>query len=189
MGNNVPKKNRLEQNAADQKLIDGLQKHAATITSLVIAGATMVSKDIIDTLQTRIDLSIAAQTARATWLAAVAADEAERAKTKTFASGLRQALLVAFAGQIDVLADFGLSPRKAAVISPEEKVARAEKAKATRAARHTMGKVAKLKITGENPTGSPATPAAAPAPIPPAVPATAPVVTPVTPGTETPPKS
>jgi hypothetical protein len=154
MGTNTPKNNRVDQTLADQKLIDGLTKHASTITSLVINGVAMDAKDIISTLQSRIAASNAAQTSRATWRAAVVADKAMRAKTKTIASGIRQAVLVAFSGQIDVLADFGLTPRKVVVITPAEKTERTAKALATRAARHTLGKVQKSKITGQSPASS-----------------------------------
>jgi hypothetical protein len=181
LGNNIPKKNRTDETAADQKLIDGLTKHAATITSLVIGGVTMATKDIISTLQARITASQNAESTRATWQAAVVTDHAERSKTKTFASGLRQALIVAFTGQVDALADFGLSARKAVVLTPAEKLARNAKSMATRAARHTMGTVQKSKVTGE--TAAAATPvptAPAPAPIP-AGPAPAPVTAPAAP--------
>jgi hypothetical protein len=173
MGNNTPKNSRPSQTAADEKLIDGLNKHAATITVLVIAGATMATKDVIATLQQRVDTSTKAVTTKATWQAAVAADKAERVKTRAFISGLRQALLAAFSGQVDALADFGLTPRKQVVLTPDQKVARAAKAKATRAARHTMGTVQKSKVTGDNPTGSPVPPAGGPTPTgTPATPAT-----------------
>jgi hypothetical protein len=178
MGSNIPKKNRIDQTAAEQTLIDGLNKHATVIPSIVINGASVTTKDIVATMQSRIDTAKAAQSTRATWQTAVQADHAERDKTKTFVSGLKQALLVAFAGQVDTLADFGLTGRKVRVVSPEEKLAAAQKAKATRAARHTMGSKQKSAIKG---TVAPTTPApavpAAPTPIatPPAAPAPAPV--------------
>jgi len=193
MGINTPKKNRVDLTLADQKLIDGLNKHASTITSMVIGGVAMATKDIIATLQMRINASNTAQTTRATWQAAVVADNAEREKTKTFASGVRQAVMVAFPGQIDALADFGLTPRKVAVITPAEKTERTTKALATRAARHTMGKVQKSKITGVSPataTPAPAPLPAGPSPAPVAAPAApvspAPAVTPATPAPATP---
>jgi hypothetical protein len=101
-----------------------------------------------------------------------------------------------FAGQIEALGDFGLTARKPrAPVAPAAKAVSVEKAKATRAARHTMGSKQKAKITGENPTGAavpvvspaapplPATPIApAPAPTPPATaPATAVGTTPTPP--------
>lgn len=186
MANNTPKKNRTDETAADQKLIDGLTKHAATITSLVIGGVTMATKDIISTLQARITASQNAESTRATWQAAVVTDHAERTKTKTFVSGLRQGLIVAFTGQVDVLADFGLTTRKVVVLTPAEKLARNAKAKATRAARHTMGSVQKAKVTGETAAAANPVPAdPAPSPIP-AGPAPAPVTAPAAPVTPAP---
>jgi hypothetical protein len=171
MGTNTPKSNRPDETAADQKLVDGLTKHASTITSMVIGGVSMTSAAIIAELEARIAASLNTQTAKAAWQAAIVVEKAQRAKTKTFASGLRQAILVAFAGQVDALADFGLTPRKVAIITPAEKTARAAKAKATRAARHTMGKVQKAQITGTNPNGTPEPAPIAPAPaVPPATP-------------------
>jgi hypothetical protein len=183
MGTNTPNTNRTDEMTADQKLIDGLNKHAASIPGIVIAGASATTKDIVVTLQSRVDSAKAVQSSRATWLAAVQADRVLRDKTKTYVSGLRQALLVAFAGQIDVLADFGLTPRKPRVVTPEEKVATAAKAKATRVARHTMGKKQKAAIKG---TVAPTEPAPAPSPpvaSPPATPAPAPVPPVTTPPT------
>jgi hypothetical protein len=184
MASNSPKKNRPEQSAAEQKLIDGFNKHAQTITSFVIAGATMQTKDIISNLQALIASATTVQTTRATWQSAVKADKGERTKLQTFVSGVKQALLVAFAGSIDTLADFGLTARKVAVRTPEEKLAAAAKAKATREARHTVGKKVKASIKGTVPTTAPATPpaasapTAATAPVPSPAPAPAPVAVP-----------
>jgi hypothetical protein len=183
VGTNTPKNNRADQTVADQNLIDGLTKHASTITSIMIGGASLTTKNIIAKLQTRIDDATTVVTTRATWQAAVKAEKDGRVGTRTFVSGLKQALLVAFAGQVDALADFGLTPRKPRVLTPQQKTAATAKAKATRAARHTMGKVQKSKVTG-------ATHPVAPLPPVPGVvptsnagpsPAPAPVVAPATP--------
>jgi hypothetical protein len=175
MGVNTPKSNRLNEIAADQSLIDGLAKHASAIPSLGINGAFVATKDITTTLQSRVDSAKNAQSVRATWLAAVKADTDLRDKTKTFVSGLRAALLTLFAGQIDTLADFALTPRKTRVVTPEAKVAAASKAKATRAARHTMGKKQKAAIHGTVPVTDPGPATPAPAPT---VPSTPPSTTP-----------
>jgi hypothetical protein len=170
MASNIPKKNRTDQMLADQRLIDGLTKHAALITSLLIDGAAMSSKDLVGVLQARITASQLATTTRATWQAAVVAAAAEEAKTRGFVSGLRHVLLAAFGVQIDTLADFGLTPRKVRVLTPDQTMAAVAKAKATRLARHTLGKVQKSKITGANPTGAsagaPGTPARGSTPTP-----------------------
>jgi len=184
MGSNKPQKKRDAQIAADQLLAAGLSKHAATIPPIFIAGAAVPLKDIITTLQTRVQMAKNVPSAKATWLAAVEADNDERAKSQTLVSALKQSLLVFFSGQVDTLADFGLTGRKTPVVSPETRVAAAAKAKATRQARHTMGKKQKAKIKGTVPTTAPATtpPATPPAAAPPAAPvavasASAPVVT------------
>jgi hypothetical protein len=163
MASNIPKKNRTDQSVADQRLIDGLTKHAAIIPPVMINGVAFSSKDLIGVLQARIAASESAATARATWQSLVVADAAEHATTRTIVSGLRQAMMVAFAVQVDTLADFGLTPRKVRVLTPDQKIAAVARAKATRQARHTMGKRQKARITGANPTGaSPGAPVAAP---------------------------
>jgi hypothetical protein len=186
LGTNTPKPNRPSRISAEQKLIDGLNKHASTITSMVIAGTAMTPAQIIAAVQAILTTATNVVTTRAAWQAAVLTDSNTSVKNDAFLSGLRQALLVAFAGQVDALADFGLTVRKPVVRTPAEKAEASAKAKATRAARHTMGAKQKAAITGENPTGgttstpAPApVPAPAPAPTPAPAPAPAPVVTPV----------
>ena len=164
--------NRTTQQLSVQKLIDGLNKHSQTIASLVIGSTSLTTAAIIANLQARLATANAAQSTRATWQSAVKADKDERAKMKTFISGLRQALSVAFAGSIEALADFGLVARKKPVITPEKKAAATAKAKATREARHTMGKNQKAAIKGTVSPTAPVTAAPpAPAPTVPAVPA------------------
>jgi hypothetical protein len=172
---------RTQQQNVDQKLIDGFNKHAQTIPSLLIGGTSLKTADIIGTLQARIAAANAAVSTRATWQTAVKADHDERAKTKTFVSGLRQAIQVAFAGSIDVLADFGLAPRKQRVVTPEEKAAASAKAKATREARHTMGSKQKKAIKGTVPQAAPATPPAPASPPNAPAPVTAPAIPAATP--------
>ena len=177
-----PTTNRLTQQASIQALIAGLTKHATTITSLVIGGQSLTTAQIIAPLQARLASSTAAQSTRAAWQNAVKADTDERAKTKDFFSGLRKALEVAFAGAVDSLADFGLTPPKKRVVSPEKKVAAALKAKATRAARHTLGKKQKKSITGTTPAPTqPGVTPAAPVTVP-----VAPVTVPLAPVTQQP---
>jgi hypothetical protein len=153
---------RAAQLATLAKLVEGLKKHEQTLQSLVIAGQSYKTADLVTVVQARYDAANAALQTKAVWQNAVKADHDERAKTNTFISGLRQSLLVAFAGSIDNLADFGLVPRKKPTLTPEQRVAMAQKAKATRAARHTMGKNQKAQIKGVVPT--PSTSPSSPAP-------------------------
>ncbi len=161
MNTKIANANRISRNAADQHLADGLTKRRHALTSFMIGGTSHTPDDILIVLQARIAAANLAQSIRATWQSAVKADRDERAKTKTFVSGLRQALKVAFDGSIDALSDFGLSPRKLHVPTPEQKAKANAKAKATRAARHTMGPKQKLAIKGAAPQATPAAPATA----------------------------
>jgi hypothetical protein len=161
---------RAAQLAMLAKLIDGLKKHEQTVQSLVIAGQSYKTTDLVTVLQARYDAANAVLQTKAAWQNAVKADHDEREKTGVFVSGLRQSLLVVFAGAIDDLSDFGLVPRKTTVLTPDQRVAAAQKAKATRAARHTMGKVQKAQIKGV--VTAPATSPSSPAPAPSAAPVT-----------------
>jgi len=164
----------VQQQAADQSLIDGFTKHAATVPSFLIGGVLVPTTSIISTLQARITARAAVAPAKAAYQALVQADQTERASSKALVTGAQQAVRVMFAGQIATLGDFGLQPRKVpAPLTPEQRVAKAAKAKATREARHTVGPVAKLQITGATPQG-------ATAPAVEATPAVAPSATPAT---------
>jgi uncharacterized protein (DUF427 family) len=154
MSSNLPKRNRTDQMLADQRLIEGFTRHAATVTSVLVDGVVMSVNDIIAMLQARIAASQNATSAKANWQAAVIADTTEHARTRTSVAGLRQAMMVAFGAQLDTLADFGLAPRKVRVQTPDQTIAATAKAKATREARHTLGKVQRSKITGAHPAGA-----------------------------------
>jgi hypothetical protein len=172
------KVNRSQRQAADQSLIDGLQKHASTLSSLTFGGTSHPTAAILAVLQARTASSDAVLPARAAWQSTVQADRDERAKTQAFVSGLRQALHLAYAGSIDALAEFGLKPRKdPAQRTPEQKAAAVAKAKATRAARHTMGPKQKAQVRGTVTLIAPATAPTAPTPTAP-TPLVAPAPTP-----------
>jgi hypothetical protein len=149
--------NRVTQTAADQKLADGFNRHGSLLGSLLIDGKQLKAADVVQVVQARLDASKAVETGKATWQSAVKANKDQRAKTRVFMTQVRQAVLVMFASSIDILADFGLAPRKQRTPKPPVKVAAADKAKATREARGTKGKKQKAKIKGAVPQAAPAT--------------------------------
>ena len=159
-----PKSNHIQQQAADQALSDGLTKNSSTLAFFLIGSKSVQTSDIIKALQTRIAAANTVQSTRATWQAAVKANADERASSRTLVLGVTQVLQVMYGGSIDTLAEFGLKPRKVpAPLTPEQRVAKAAKAKATRAARHTMGTKQKAKVKGTVTTiVTPASPAAPP---------------------------
>jgi hypothetical protein len=169
--------NKDQQQTDDQNLVAGLEKHQATIPSLLIAGTTIPTTSIITTVQSRMAARANTAATLAAYHTALAVEEATIAQSKATVSGTRQALKVMFAGQLAELGDFGMkAPKPRTPLTPEEKVAVAAKAKATREARHTVGPKAKAKITGA--TVAPVTAPATPVPATPA--AAAPTGTPTT---------
>jgi|CZKU01.1.fsa_nt_gi hypothetical protein len=133
MGNNTPKKNRSDQTTADQTLIDGFNEHATLISGMFISGASRSRREIVATLQSRIDSSERVVAARANWLAAVEADRTLHHETQPFIAIVKRGLLAMLDGH--ALADFGLTLRETYIGSADARKAAAVKAKATRAAR------------------------------------------------------
>jgi hypothetical protein len=159
----------------DAKIVDGIQKHLQGVTSLQLAGSSYGPADLVKRVQSRASQAAAVTAANATWHAAVAAEKELNHELAPVIRGLRQYVFNAFGTASTVPADFGFTATARKPLTPEEKVARAAKAKATRAARHTMGKVQKKKVTGATAaaTASPApSPAASTAPAQPAPKAT-----------------
>ena len=149
MPRNTPKpNNRRSRVAALQKLIDGLTLYQATFTTVMIEGEQLATSQVLTKLGEIVTAALAVETALAAWEAAVSTDVALSASTASFVSHLRQALLIAFSGQLEALAAFGLTERKRRVFTPEQVQVAAAKARATRAARHTMGPRQKAQIKG-----------------------------------------
>jgi hypothetical protein len=134
----------------DLQLLQGLEKHWEKGQSMIIAGKKYTLSDIVALLERRAEAAHAVITARAAWAGTRKADEEVNAETTPVVAAVRQNLLVMFSNSPDALADFGLSPRRAPKgLTGQEMVQKAEKAKATREARHTMGRRQKQAIVGE----------------------------------------
>jgi hypothetical protein len=168
--------------ARDGQVIVGIKKDLQNVSSLPLAGSTYTMVAVEQLIQSRIDAINAIAAARAQWLDAVATYRALNAKVTPVIRALRQYVINVYGPDNPVLADFGFSPPKKATLTPEQSVAKAAQAAATRKARGTKGKNQKAAIKGvvsTTPTETPPTataPTATPA-APPAVVVTAPVVT------------
>jgi hypothetical protein len=152
--------------AADlaETLIAGIQKHLAN-AQLAFAGGTFTAAQVISELQELVDLRAAVNTARAATTAKVATEVAKTPALRAFMSAFVQVVLVQFGTQADVLADFGVPPKKVATpLTVEQKAAASAKRAATRAARGTKSAKAKKGIKGAV-TGVVVTPIVAGAPV------------------------
>jgi hypothetical protein len=135
--------------ATAKQLIAGVQKHFSTASSLAFGSGTYTPAQITASLQTLVDLRSAVDDAKTTAKARIAEESAQAPPLRRQMSALSAFVRATFSESPDVLADFGLKPRKARTpMTIEQKAGAAAKRAATRAARHTMGKRQKAEVKG-----------------------------------------
>ncbi len=149
--------NKTTTRARDAQAIAGIQKHLPSASSVPLAGSTYSPADLVKLIQNRMDTIAKADAIKATWHSTVLAGEAQNTQLTPILRALRQHVINVYGAASPVLADFGFAPPKTTARTPEAKAAAAAKSKATRAARHTMGKNQKKAVKG-NVTGIVVTP-------------------------------
>ena len=150
------------------KLAAGTQKHLSNVTQVLIDSATLTPAQVETQLQAFATLRTDVDPLQKAALKAKLVDEAAQAPAlRAFFIAFIAFVQTAFGNSPDILADFGLQPKKVrAPLTVAQKAAAAAKRKATREARGTKGPKAKLAVTG-NVTGvtmTPITASAAPEP-------------------------
>jgi len=166
---------RTNTQGKDQQVIQGVQKDLQTMSSLPLGGETYTPASLVTLVQSRIDAGNQVVVAKANWQNAVKTYATIDTKATVVVHDLKQLVIGAFGATSSKLADFGFTPRKVTVLTPDQKVAAAAKRAATRKARNTLGPKAKLAVTGTVAPTAPATPAK---PGTPAAPPAAPTATP-----------
>ena len=141
----------LAQSNHDQLMSAGTKQHLANVISLSVAGESMTPAQIAQLFDDRVASTQTVQTAAAAHTAAVKANRDKRAQTASKVKAYTSIVRGMFGESPDTLAAFGLTPRKVAQKSAATKTIAAQKAKATRKARHTMGKDQKAGIVGTVP--------------------------------------
>jgi hypothetical protein len=132
-----------------KQLIAGASKHLGPDTKVPILGGTFTPAEVTAKLQQVVDLREGVDTARASARARLDAERANMASLRAFKSAFVAYVRVVYGTQREVLADFGLHPKKAAApLSVEDKAAATAKRVATREARHTVGPKVKARIKG-----------------------------------------
>jgi hypothetical protein len=166
--------NHLVHITFDQKMAEGTRKHLTGITSLPVGSGVLTPAQIAAIFDERAAAGVAVQAATAARTATVKAFHDKRAQTASFVSAYRRVVLGMFSESPDTLAAFGLQPPKSPKKTVATKAEAVAKNEATRKARNTMGKKAKLAIKGTVTAAAPNV-GTAPAPSPqPPVTATAP---------------
>jgi hypothetical protein len=166
--------NRTESKAAAlarvQALIAGTKLHLPN-GSFTLGGSALTTATLLPLLTGLVDAMTALSVEQARVKDVLAAERAMLAKVEPIIRDLRRLVLATFPGATQTLADFGLTPPKARTpLTVEKQAAAKAKAKATREARGTVGRVKRLAIRG-NVTGVELTPVTSPAAAPPAQPA------------------
>jgi hypothetical protein len=134
-------KNKGKKAVAAEKLAAGAQKHLASGASLTIAGRSYTPAQVIGLLQTITTLRDAVETARTNLATQVAEEKTQLPALYAFCAELTAYVRGTFGAKPDILADFGLAPRKSRTpLTAEQQAAAKAKRAATRKARGTMGK-------------------------------------------------
>src|SRR6516225_1833240 len=107
-------KNKSKEASRAGQLIVGTKQHFANTASLAFAGGTFTPAQVETSLQTLVDLRDAVDAAKAASATKVAAEGAQAPALRSFMAAYVAFVKATFGAQPDVLAHFGLAPRKAA---------------------------------------------------------------------------
>jgi len=140
-------------------LKQGIGKRFANQQSLTFGDQTWQIPALVALLQAVSDTADAQSTLAVQWHRSVAVAKDAASKARGVVKALIAYLRGLYGDNSAALADFGLTPRKVRKPKPAVQAAAADKNRATRKARNTMGKVERKKVKGTA-TG-PATPAPA----------------------------
>jgi hypothetical protein len=130
---------------------------------LPVNGEIMTTAQLVAVFQGHLDSITKVTALRAQLKAAIQSEDTLRASAKSATICLRNYVAAAYGDASTQYASLGFTMRKLAQKSAEKKALAVEKLRATREARHTMGKVQKSKITGQLPGTQASLPAGSPA--------------------------
>jgi len=132
----------------DTTLIAGIKKRLSTTVAIIAAGVTYTPVALAALFQSQIDAIALIASTKAQWTAKVASARALTLTVDQVYGALQTVLRAQYANAPDVLADFGMVPKKVATRSPVTNVIAAARNMSTRLARRTTSNKAKLAIHG-----------------------------------------
>lgn len=150
MGTTLTQPRAVAPAAFEQELIkldQGVQAELPGTVSLTINGTSTKAGAIDTTLQNWITIFKAVDSAKATYLNAVAARLAITSAAKTYVKALKAVIKAYFGPQSVQLASFGIAIDKPVSRTAQQKLVSAAKATQTRKVRGTQGKKQKASIT------------------------------------------
>jgi hypothetical protein len=132
-----------------EQLIAGFKQHFSTVSALTLGSESYTPAEVEAFLQTLIDLRQAVDDARSALKTKIMAQAAQAPALRSQMAALVAIVKASYGPSPDILADFGLEPKKArAPLTIDQMATAAAKRAATRAARHTMGPKQKQKVKG-----------------------------------------
>jgi hypothetical protein len=135
--------------ASYQALVTGLQSTYQPTDTFDTTQGTYTRDELIAQFAMFIGTGETTKAARQDWLAAIEAEQAALLQVAPLRAAVRSVLQARFGKTGLGLTKFGFSPSKTPKKSTTTKAGAVAKTKATRQARHTMGKVQKQGITGD----------------------------------------
>jgi hypothetical protein len=134
--------------ASMNHLVSGIKENQPKAV-FVLSGTKYTAAELVTLLQKIVTALQAVPPVRGAYLEAAKAADTLVTQNRGVLRSLKRYLQNQVGDKASVLATYGLTPEKSTgTRSPAAKVAAADAAKATRVARHTMGKKQKAKITG-----------------------------------------
>ena len=145
---NVP--NKTTALALNKKISEGVDKYFSKVKSLTVGGTTYTPKSLLAVLNAENDASSAVDSTRAQLDAQVVTHRSAKVTAAALRSALKTYILGTYGKKaVQMLGDFGMRvPKAPGARTVDEKSKAVAKTLATRAARHTMGKKQKLRVTG-----------------------------------------
>jgi hypothetical protein len=132
------------------KLATGTQKHLSKVGHLILGSGELTPEQVTTRLNAFATLRKDVDTAKAVVKAKLENERSQRPAMRAFIHAFVAYVRMAFGNSPDVLAEFGLQPKKVRkVLTIAEKAAAKAKREATRKARGTIGKRKKLAIKGD----------------------------------------
>jgi len=142
MGKNKKNQTIDAEMARATKLIAGVNMHLANLTTLKFASADHTPAEVVTGLQKLVALYAAVEAARSIEKARLADVKANVPGLRKLMAGLVSFVMLTFSESPDVLADFGLEPKKAPTpLTTAERTVALAKRESTRAANGTTNKV------------------------------------------------
>jgi hypothetical protein len=142
-----PKESNTKRLDATRQMSAGLAKHFAG-KSLEVAGIVVAVNDQITAFQAYLGKADAVAAAFSAWKQQLDGFNKSSTQIASRMLALQRFLRARFGPRSATLRDFGIAPARVPYKSPKVKTAAIEKSKATRVARHTMGRRQKQRVRG-----------------------------------------